>query len=77
MDKRIKRDTQARLKKWLMSVCFQKENIMKKKRRDYSKENFTSLDKAYSAYQRDRLRDTANPALAPKKKFASIWGWRT
>lgn len=49
--------------------------MAKRKRRNYGKKQFTSLAKAYSAYQKDRLSDVANPALAPRNRFATIWGW--
>ena len=45
------------------------------KQREYSSKSFKSLRAAYDQYQKDRLRDTTNPALAPRNRFASIWGW--
>ena len=46
-------------------------------KRDYSREGgkFLTLSAAYRQYQRDRLADTPNPTLAPRNRFAQIWGW--
>lgn len=42
---------------------------------DYSSKTFKSLNEAYRRYETDRLRETTNPTLAPRGKFASVWGW--
>jgi hypothetical protein len=42
---------------------------------DYSPKTFRSLTQAYRRYERDRLAETTNPTLAPRKKFAQVWGW--
>ena len=36
---------------------------------------FRSLTQAYDSYQKDRFADKTNPAIAPKNRFAEIWGW--
>lgn len=41
----------------------------------YGPKKYKSLAAAYSAYQKARLLETPNPALAPRKRFAKIWGW--
>jgi len=43
---------------------------------DYSSKTFKSLGQAYRRYEADRLRETSNPALAPRDKFAGVWGWK-
>lgn len=45
------------------------------KGKEYGPKNFKNLDLAYRQYERDRLMQTTNPALAPKDKFAQIWEW--
>jgi len=42
---------------------------------DYSSKTFKSLGQAYNRYTVARMRETGNPAIAPKEKFAKIWGW--
>lgn len=46
------------------------------KQRNYGPNEFKSLGAAYQRYERDRLRQKTNPSLAPKDKFAQIWGWQ-
>lgn len=48
---------------------------MAKTGREYSSKNFKNLVAAYNQYQKDRLSDTTNPTLAPRNRFAQIWGW--
>ena len=50
---------------------------MPKAGKDYSSKNFRSLTFAYSQYQKDRHTETrtGSPVIAPRKRFASIWGW--
>ncbi len=43
---------------------------------DYSPKTFKSLGQAYRRYERDRLAETTNPALAPRAAFANTWGWK-
>lgn len=47
----------------------------KKKSKSYGPDQFKDVDAAYRAYERDRLMQTTNPTLAPKDRFAHIWGW--
>jgi len=42
---------------------------------DYSPKKFKSLTQAYNRYTVHRMRETGNPAIAPRDKFATIWGW--
>lgn len=42
---------------------------------DFSSKKFSSLNAAYNAYSRTRFRETDDPGIAPKKRFAQIWGW--
>ena len=42
---------------------------------DYSSKKFKSLTQAYNRYTVARMRETGNPAIAPREKFAKIWGW--
>lgn len=49
----------------------------RKKPYDYSKKNFYSLTTAYGAYQKRRVRQAGGKAaMAPRDKFAQIWGWK-
>ncbi len=48
----------------------------KKAGKTYGPKKFSSLTAAYNRYQRDRQAQTENPALAPRPKFAQIWGWK-
>ena len=41
----------------------------------YGPKTYGSLTTAYNAYQKHRHAQTANPALAPRAKFAQIHGW--
>ena len=41
----------------------------------FGPEKYKTLRHAYSAYERARLLETTNPALAPRERFANIWGW--
>ena len=52
-------------------------NLLQSKK-GYGSDQYTSLSTAYSAYQRHRLLGTgrSNAALAPRDKFAVIWGWQ-
>ena len=43
---------------------------------DYGPKKFKSLRAAYQGYTKDRLRETTNPALAPRVEFANTWGWK-
>lgn len=43
---------------------------------DYSPKTFGSLNQAYNRYTVHRMRETSNPAIAPRDKFAEIWGWK-
>lgn len=36
---------------------------------------FRNVTQAYDAYQKHRLADKTNPAIAPRDRFATIWGW--
>ena len=58
-----------------MSLIGAKGKLRVRAGREYGPGTFSSLGEAYSQYTRDRLSDIKNPTLAPKKKFATIWGW--
>lgn len=44
---------------------------------DYSPKTFKSLTQAYNRYTVHRMRETGGGvgAVAPRDKFAKIWGW--
>lgn len=42
---------------------------------DYSPKTFKSLNQAYNRYTIHRMRESGTAALAPRDKFAQIWGW--
>lgn len=44
---------------------------------DYSSKTFKSLTQAYNRYTVHRMRETDGGigAIAPRDKFAQIWGW--
>lgn len=44
---------------------------------DYSPKTFKSLTQAYNRYTVHRMRETGGgtEAIAPRKRFAQIWGW--
>ena len=45
--------------------------------RTYGKKKFSSLTAAYNRYRRDRTSVAGGGAtVAPKGKFAQIWGWK-
>jgi len=48
---------------------------MPKKTKTYGPDKFITLTGAYNRYIRDRHAATTNPTLAPRNKFAQIWGW--
>lgn len=48
---------------------------MPKAGRTYGPKDYSSLRVAYDAYQKHRFADTENPALAPRERFSTIWGW--
>lgn len=48
----------------------------KKASKTYGPKTYSSLTTAYNAYQKHRVRQASNPALAPRDKFAQIWGWK-
>lgn len=54
--------------------------MAKKQSKNYGPANsdFKSLDQAYAQYSRDQLYRTSKMSeakLAPKSRFAQIWGW--
>jgi len=36
---------------------------------------YRNVNQAYDAYQKTRAADKTNPTLAPKDRFATIYGW--
>jgi hypothetical protein len=50
---------------------------IKFKPKTYGPKSFPNLDLAYGRYVLERMRQTVNPALAPRRKFAQIWGWES
>jgi len=48
---------------------------MPKAGRTYGPKDYSSLRVAYDAYQKHRFADTENPAMAPRDRFSTIWGW--
>lgn len=52
--------------------------MAKPKQKNYGPKSFRTLDGAYAAYTSDRMLQKPNDpnvALAPKQRFAQIWGW--